>query len=285
MSDSRNGSGVPPRPPITIPVVLLTMCLIPSAQALEPGAPMKTRVGPPVAPQTAAQIEPDKVALQQAVDLIVKQTNDFRQKNDLAPLTVDPDLQKAAKAFAEFMSAEDRYGHRADGQTPAQRAKAAGYDYCEVRENIARIVDSTDNTGKGLGEQLTQGWIDSPPHRENMLADHVTQTGVGIATDKGLTFYGVQLFGRPASMRITFSIYNRTDADVTMVIGDADGQSDRDEMNLPPGYGYQFERCRSVTASLVDRDVTRTIDSSGNYEIRRKGDSLEFVKEDDIDQL
>ncbi|GEM_PF-2589738 len=28
---------------------------------------------------------------------------------------------------------------------------------------------------------FVQGWIDSPPHRENMLADYVTETGVAVA--------------------------------------------------------------------------------------------------------
>ena len=271
--------------------VLATVALLCGVAFADDGnAPVKTQVGPPVDPDTASQIPPDKVSIQKALDLIVEQTNDFRVKNDLPPVTIDDDLQQAAQSFADYMSAENRYGHRADGRTPAQRAKDAGYDYCEVRENIARVVDSTDNTGDELSKTLTRGWIDSPPHRENMLAGDVTQTGVAIATDKGLTFYAVQLFGRPASMRITFSIHNRTDTDIKLAIGDADGASDRDEMDLPPGYGYRFERCRSVTASLVDRDVRLTIDADGGYEIHREGDSLVFKKSpefktDDIDQL
>ncbi len=53
---------------------------------------------------------------------IVKQTNQFRHSNDLAPVERDEHLTQAAAKFAAFMAETSKYGHRANGMTPAERA-------------------------------------------------------------------------------------------------------------------------------------------------------------------
>ncbi len=71
---------------------------------------------------------------------IIRLTNDLRTSGGLKELTVSEPLRKASVEFARFMLTEGKYGHQADGRRPAQRAEAAGYDYCVVSENIAYIV-------------------------------------------------------------------------------------------------------------------------------------------------
>ena len=68
---------------------------------------------------------------------IVDRTNEFRKSNQLDAVQRDEHLMQAAKDFAEFMARTGKYGHRANDMTPAQRAEAAGYDFCVIRENIA----------------------------------------------------------------------------------------------------------------------------------------------------
>ncbi|MFY8199520.1 MAG: CAP domain-containing protein, partial [Pirellula staleyi] len=100
---------------------------------------------------------------------IVDRTNKFRKSNQLDAVQRDEHLMQAAKNFAEFMARTGKYGHGANGMTPAQRAVAADYDYCVVRENIAYRTNTGEVTADSLIEVFVQGWIDSPPHRENML--------------------------------------------------------------------------------------------------------------------
>ena len=85
-----------------------------------------------------------------------------------------------AQAFADYMARTDRYGHTADGNQPSDRAKARGYDYCIVLENIAYAFNSEGFTGEKLAGQFVTGWQNSPGHRRNMLDPDVTETGVAV---------------------------------------------------------------------------------------------------------
>lgn len=143
--------------------------------------------------------------------LIIEQTNAFREKQNLNPLKPNATLQKAAKKFAQYMARTHHYGHQADGQTPAQRAKAAGYDYCSIRENIAYQYDSRGFEKEALAESFVQEWIDSKGHRQNMLAPFATETGVAVVrSGKTGTYFAVQLIGRPESRSLTFRVSNMT---------------------------------------------------------------------------
>ena len=184
-----------------------------------------------------------------AEGLIRRRTDAYRGERGLPELGIDASLSQAARSFAAYMARTDRYGHRADGRTPSQRAVAAGYQYCVVRENIAYRTDSRlsddgqydeGSVGKTLGEFFIQGWIDSPPHQENIVADYVTQTGVGVATIDGLTFYAVQLFGRPKSESFGITITNPTEQLYTLIFASDDTE---DDYELDPRTRFAVRRC------------------------------------------
>lgn len=161
--------------------------------------------------------EPPKSAERDAtVAAIVERSNAFRKEQGKEPVAVDQTLQATAQKFADYMAEQDRYGHQADGRTPSQRAKSQGYDYAILLENIAYAYDSRGFEAPALAEKLVQGWIDSPPHRENLLDPDVTAIGVGVAESRTTHYYyAVQLFGRPASLRVEFSIFNVTQTPIT----------------------------------------------------------------------
>ena len=147
--------------------------------------------------------------LTEAARQVVEATNAFRKAQGREPVSVDPALERAAREFAGFMAKTGKYGHGADGRTPAQRAVAQGYEYCIVLENIAWLYRSSGYGTAALAEALVEGWKGSPEHRRNMLNTAVTQTGVGIAQGEGGRYYAVQMFGRPKSAAIRFSVRNR----------------------------------------------------------------------------
>ena len=143
---------------------------------------------------------------------ITRQTVAFRGEEGRDSLGANTTaLQKAAESFAAYMARTGKYGHEADGRTPAQRAKAAGYDYCTVRENIAWYESSADVTADDLVETFFTGWKESPGHRKNMLARDVGETVVAIAQSEDTgRYFAVQLFGRPASERIKVVVANES---------------------------------------------------------------------------
>jgi Cysteine-rich secretory protein family len=144
-----------------------------------------------------------------AVELSIRAaTNDFRASEKVSALGTDPRLAKAAQEFANFMARSAKYGHDADGRTPALRATAAGYDHCIVSENIAYQESSVELNAEELARALMDGWKNSPGHRKNMLDADVTQFGVGVARASNGRNYAVQLFAKPSTEMTTFEIRN-----------------------------------------------------------------------------
>jgi len=184
---------------------------------------------------------------------IIQQTNDFRQSNKLRAVNPDEHLTQAAEKFAEFMARTGKYGHRANGMTPSERAETSGYEHCVIRENIAYRTNSGEVTAKSLIDVFVQGWIDSPPHRENMLADFVTDTGVAVATTDNVTYYAVQLFGRPRSAAFQLTLTNESGETQTIVFRSND---QRDEVELRPRMIVKLTRCFPTTISLSGSDET-----------------------------
>jgi len=209
------------------------------------------------------------IDVDKASSMIVEQTNQFRAKSDQQPSEVNPSLQEAAKSFARFMAEKDKYGHYADGRTPAERAKAAGYEYCVVRENIAYRTDTRELDAEFLADHFTQGWIDSPEHRENMLAQYVTETAVAIATIDGTTYYAVQLFGRPESAAYRIELSNKSEKTWTLQIESNGGM---DEVDVPPRGVLKMKRCFPVTLSIVDTNASLTLKDSANVKVQASDD-------------
>ena len=137
---------------------------------------------------------------------IVEMTNAFRQENRLAAVQLNPTLTQAARTYAQFLATTELFSHEADGRRPADRARAAGYQFCEIAENLASFVDSRGFETRDLARQMVEGWKNSPSHRKALLAPGVTELGVAVVKVKGAEKYlSVQLFGRPESLQFSFA--------------------------------------------------------------------------------
>lgn len=161
--------------------------------------------------------KPDLEAVERAV---LAGTNELRHENGLPPLRRNAQLARAAHDLADFMAKRDEYGHDADGRTPTQRARAAGYRDCMVAENIAYQMRSRGFDTPELAERLVKGWAASPGHRRNMLDEEAVEIGIAVAhSEETSRYYGVQLFGRPESMRVTFEMRNESRDTVAYKVG------------------------------------------------------------------
>jgi hypothetical protein len=152
---------------------------------------------------------------------IVALTNAFRKTSALQEVKPNPALTAAARAFAAYLAKTGKFAHDADGRKPEDRAQAQGYQYCLVAENLAWNLNSRGFDSAQLAREVVEGWKESPGHRENLLLRSATEIGVAVVRvpDRNPKFLSVQLFGRPESLQVTFSIQNRSGKAVHYTLG------------------------------------------------------------------
>ena len=147
--------------------------------------------------------------------LVIQGTNELRQEEHLPQVERNARLQDAVREFAAFMARTGRFDHQADGRNPSARARAHRYELCLIAENISYLSSSADFETTDLAKRLFEGWKNSPGHRKNMLQRDATDTAVAVARSTGggaPRYYAVQMFGRPVSERVEFSVRNASDA-------------------------------------------------------------------------
>jgi uncharacterized protein YkwD len=218
-----------------------------------------------------ARASEDRADRASAIKRIVESTNRFRREQERSQLRSNDKLTAAAQEFAEYMARTDRYGHEADGRTPAERVSAQSYEYCLLAENIAMRYNTAGYETDPLADGFVQGWIESPEHRKNMLDPDVTQIGVGLAmSDESGRYYGVQMFARAKSEAIEFTVANRSPTDVEYELGDQ-------KFSLPARMTRTHSRCRppELTVQLAkDKPQAIGVKEGGRYviELGRDGE-------------
>jgi uncharacterized protein YkwD len=117
--------------------------------------------------------------------------NSERSAHTLPPLRANLTLEKVAQRHADDMRARGYYGHASpEGTMVLARAKWAGYVAASVGENIAK--------GQVSVEDVMEGWMNSPKHRENILNPFFSEVGFGLAIGKEADqVLWVQVFGEP----------------------------------------------------------------------------------------
>jgi uncharacterized protein YkwD len=168
-----------------------------SAGSQDMVAPISTQTGaatqtgvstttiPSVAPTKTPAIAATATPPSDFVSRVIARTNSYRVANGCPALTVNAILMGTAQGHSQEMALRDYVGHNsADGTSPWDRIKAAGYNYRLVAENIA--------WGATSPEQVVDAWFfESPPndaHRKNILNCGLREIGVGyyyLANDPG----------------------------------------------------------------------------------------------------
>ena len=136
--------------------------------------------------RSAAPTMPPEAA--QVLDLV----NAQRAAVGCPALAPDATLVQVAQAHSQDMAAHDFFSHTgSDGRSSFQRMTDAGYAYRRAAENLAA-------GGRTPADAVAQ-WLNSPPHRANMLNCALRDTGVGYVDDPddrlGYRAYWTQVFG------------------------------------------------------------------------------------------
>lgn len=139
--------------------------------------------GPTPGPEPAPEPQPDPgeendVTLE--VQTVLNGHNAYRVERGLPPLVLSASMSEVAQSWSEEMASSGRLRHNPD------YAAELPSGWTRVGENVAWNSDS----GIASAGRVVQQWIDSPPHRENMVGPY-TYVGIGIAEGGGRTYYTV----------------------------------------------------------------------------------------------
>jgi uncharacterized protein YkwD len=143
-------------------------------------------LGPLIAPWASAA-DPELVRLEAALHQSV---NRFRSEQHLIVLTRDPALDAVARAHSEDMAARQFFSHQSpEGHNWVDRLQRFGIDgFSMAGENVGMTNRPNPN------QEILQGWLTSPAHRENLTARPFNATGIGIARAPDGTFFYTQLY-------------------------------------------------------------------------------------------
>jgi hypothetical protein len=112
-------------------------------------------------------------------------TNEDRAQHGLAPLRWDPALARAAQAHASEMVRHGELSHQYAGEPElAERAGRDGAHFSTVAENVAVAPNP---------QAVEAEWMQSPPHRHNILDPQLTTIGVGLVR-QGNNLWAVEDF-------------------------------------------------------------------------------------------
>lgn len=126
---------------------------------------------------------------------IFKLINKEREKENISPLTLNNKLIQAAKNKAKDLKDNKYFDHNSpDGKQFSSWIKDTDYKYSFIGENLA--------TNFQTEEGVINAWMKSESHRENILEENFTETGIAVENDNGKIIV-VQIFGRPDTKPIT----------------------------------------------------------------------------------
>ena len=121
--------------------------------------------------------------------------NDYRRDHNRSPLNYDAGIATIARDHSKNMATTGFFSH-ADpaGNDVVDRYDAASYSYTMAGENIAKRYPKAGQGSTSIAEDIVEGLIDSPPHRENILDSSFSAEGFGIYQDDDGTLYATQNF-------------------------------------------------------------------------------------------
>jgi uncharacterized protein YkwD len=112
--------------------------------------------------------------------------NQYRQSQNLPPLTFDPTIAAQARSHSAKMANTSRLSH--DGFKERVEVVAKTIVYRGAAENVAYNMGHThpDDTA-------VKGWIKSPGHQHNLVGVY-DLTGIGVAQNNKGEYYFTQIF-------------------------------------------------------------------------------------------
>jgi uncharacterized protein YkwD len=104
-----------------------------------------------------------------------------RREAHLGPVTQSPSLTRAAVAKGLDVVRCNDFSHTACGKPPTAAVRGSGYHFSAWGENLFFGTDDL-----GAPRTAVQAWLNSPPHRQTLLARHFSHAGVALLRPQSL---------------------------------------------------------------------------------------------------
>jgi uncharacterized protein YkwD len=129
----------------------------------------------------ATGVQPTAATAHDAAAAIVCEINGLRAADGLPPLRANPRLASAAQRFAHDMSSRHYFSHVTPGGVGlTARVKRTGYLRGAAWSSLSEDIDWGSNVFS-TPLAAAQGWMQSSPHRKNILDPGMHDIGVGVA--------------------------------------------------------------------------------------------------------
>lgn len=116
--------------------------------------------------------------------------NAERASKGLSGLKWSDDIASAARLHSVNMASQNFFSHKGkDGSMVDDRADRFGIGWNAIGENIAFLRGYSDPEKKAL-----KTWLDSPPHRRNILSPQWQESAIGVALADDGSYYFTQVF-------------------------------------------------------------------------------------------
>ncbi len=122
--------------------------------------------------------------------ILLQLANRDRTARGLSPLKWSDALAEAAHQHAVWMARQNALSHQFPGEPAmADRASRAGARFSSLAENVALGPSA---------EGIHQQWMNSPPHRANLLDPQLDSVGIAVS-DRNGTLFAVEDFSLAVS--------------------------------------------------------------------------------------
>lgn len=128
---------------------------------------------------------------------VFRQTNEVRRSRDRLALAPERSLNRIACRHNKDMMAHDYMGHEdSDGRGPGDRV-AREHRRAVIKASAENVLwfYNPQSRDAALAEDLVQSWMDSPPHRKNILSSKYTHIGACV-TVRNDTVRATQVFAK-----------------------------------------------------------------------------------------
>ena len=173
-----------------------------------------------------ADFEQDYVDTQQIESLIVKRLNEIRAQKELSVLTENTILKKAADDQARYISNKGSLSHSQPSKAKEKtrnRVEYYGGKMQGIGENTAYLkvfgralfkgkegqIDTVNiNTVDRAVDYFVHAWMNSVPHKTNILYPDYSETGLKVIYNKQRkALYGVQVFAYPYKWKSSVDVF------------------------------------------------------------------------------
>ena len=145
----------------------------PPTETVGPGTDQPTATTAPATATTAGCSSSGNAGFESTLLGLVNQE---RQDQGLASYASQSQLQAAARIHSADMACNGFVSHTgSDGSGVRDRVERQGYDWSWIGENIY----CTGDTSSGAPQRVFDWWMNSAPHRANLMSPNYTQIGLG----------------------------------------------------------------------------------------------------------